>query len=477
MGLSSSHLAYVIYTSGSTGNPKGSLLGHTSLCNLALAQIEGFSVTPESRVLQFASIAFDAATSELCMALIKGATLVVPTNEAIKSPERLTFIVERHQVTHVTLPPVLLPLLPLSQWHSVKTLVVAGDVCALSLANEWSEGRRFINAYGPSEATVCATMGSYINDGSSLCIGKPLQNVQVYILNERQKLLPLGVAGELYIGGIGLSRGYLNRADLTAEKFIANPFYDKNDSASSQRLYKTGDLVRWLPDGNLEFLGRIDHQVKIRGFRIELGEIENALSTHQDVKDAVVVARETLGDKRLIAYVVTETVDPDATSEAAINANHELIESLRHYVSQCLPEYMVPSAFVLLDHLPLTPNGKVDRKALPEVDMAIQQTVYVAPRTETEKILCELWQEVLGVEQVGITDNFFQLGGHSLLATQLVTQINKQFKIEASLKEIFVLKTVAQISQYIVIQMTFNVGLSVNQSHLNESIEAEIWEI
>ena len=251
------------------------------------------------------------------------------------------------------------------------------------------------------------------------------------------------------MSGAGLARGYLNRPELTAEKFIPNPFYDKTNPASSERLYKTGDLVRWLPDGNLEFLGRIDHQVKIRGFRIELGEIENTLSAHGDVNDTVVLAKEsaTSGDKRLIAYVVTDAVDLQDEGERAGSARHELIETLRHHVSQRLPDYMVPSVFVLLDRLPLTPNGKVDRKALPEPDMSAQQALYVAPRTDTEKLLCEIWQEVLGVEQVGITDDFFQLGGHSLLATRLVARIHQGFGVTLPLKTLFSTPRIESLAQ------------------------------
>jgi thioesterase domain-containing protein/acyl carrier protein len=268
--------------------------------------------------------------------------------------------------------------------------------------------------------------------------------------------VPPGVAGELYIGGVGLSRGYLNRPDLTDEKFIANPFYDANDpvlSLCSERLYKTGDLVRWLPDGNLEYLGRIDLQVKVRGFRIELGEIENALNSHAQVNDAVVLAKDgASGDKRLIAYVVPVVSNEDASlvaqdeSEAAIVARHALIEGLRQHLGRTLQDYMVPAAFVLLDSLPLTPNGKIDRKALPEPDAAQQQAAYVAPRNDLEQQLCAVWQEVLGLERVGITDNFFQLGGHSLMAVQLMSRIRQASGVEIPLRTLFVAPTVEMLA-------------------------------
>ena len=434
-GLTSNHLAYVIYTSGSTGNPKGSLLQHTNLCNLTLAQIEGFRITPESRVLQFASIAFDAATSELFTALARGAAVVLLTNQTTKSPDAISSMVQKNQITHATLPPVLLPLLNISHWHSVQTLIVAGDACSESLAREWSKNRLFINAYGPSEATVCSTMGIYTEEQSVLHIGKPINNVQTYVLNDQQMLVPQNAVGELYVGGVGLARGYLNRADLTAEKFIPNPFYNKTNLSSSKRLYKTGDLVRWLPDGNLEFLGRIDHQIKIRGFRIELGEIENTLISHINVKDVVVMAKESnTGDKRLVAYVVTDVVKAadSAENDSSFILHQNLIQSLRQHLIQSLPDYMMPSAFVLLEQFPLTPNGKVDRKVLPEPDISTQQNTYIAPRTEIEKILCEIWQDILGVERVGITDNFFQLGGHSLLIMQVISRLQQRdFSITA----------------------------------------------
>jgi amino acid adenylation domain-containing protein len=475
-GLHAQHLAYVIYTSGSTGNPKASLLSHSGLCNLAMAQGGAFALTPASRVLQFASIAFDAATWEWCMALSHGASIVILSNATAMSPDALSAVVEQYRVTHATLPPVLLPLLKVAQWQSVHTLIVAGDACSGQIARLWSADRTFINAYGPSEATVCATMGRYQADQPCLHIGKPLQNVKVYVLTQGQELVPPGVAGELYIGGVGLSRGYLNRPDLTAEKFIANPFYDANDRSSSERLYKTGDLVRWLADGNLEFLGRIDHQVKIRGFRIELGEIENALTSHPQVSDAVVLARDAAaGDKRLVAYVVTNDADFDTKdeSEAGKRTRQALIDGLRQHLDSRLPDYMVPAMYVLLGRLPLTPNGKVDRKALPEPDVSQQQPDYVAPRTEMEQRLCSLWQELLGVERVGVYDNFFQLGGHSLLATRMATCINQEFGISLRLKELFHAQTVDLLVNAINAHKTVS-GLRFDENETLLSNEREI---
>jgi len=438
LGLHSHHLAYVIYTSGSTGNPKGSLLEHTGLCNLAIAQQKGFGVTPTSRVLQFASMAFDAAISEIAVTLCAGAQLIVVSNTTIKTITELEATIQTLQVTHATLPPALLPLLNPSAWQSVRTLVIAGDTCSIQVANQWAENRTLINAYGPSEATVCATMGQYRYGQECLHIGKPLQNIQVYVLDENLKLLAEGIAGELHIGGVGLSRGYLNRDDLTAQKFIPNPFYDKQNISSSTRLYKTGDLVRWLPDGNLEFLGRIDNQIKIRGFRVELGEIENSLVTHDGIKDAIVLAKTSShDDKFLVGYVLVDNELMQAPHAATI-------ESLRQHLGHSLPDYMIPARFVLLESFPITPNGKIDRKALPEPDMGNQQE-YIPPRTDFEKDLCLIWQHVLEIERVGIFDNFFQLGGHSLKAIKLITKM-QTLGVDILVKELIQSPTIAEIS-------------------------------
>ncbi|MEM9101115.1 MAG: amino acid adenylation domain-containing protein [Pseudomonadota bacterium] len=318
-GLDPENLAYVIYTSGSTGKPKGVMLHHRGLCNLSSAQRDSLGVVAkQSKILQFASIAFDAATWEWCMALTNGACLVLATQETIKTPEYLSQLVESQQITHATLPPALLPLLDFAAWQSVTTLVVAGDTCSRREAEKWSQGRRFINAYGPSETTVCATMGEFSAKQDVLHIGKPIANFQCYVLNQHLLPVPVGASGELYIGGVGLARGYLNREALSSERFINNPFYKVGEFNTSQRLYRSGDRVRSLSDGNLEFLGRADQQVKLRGFRIELGEIQSSLIQNAAVSDAVVIAEATTTkvdtyitkvdreDKRLVAYVVPD---------------------------------------------------------------------------------------------------------------------------------------------------------------------------
>ena len=298
--------------------------------------------------------------------------------------------------------------------------------------------------YGPTECTVDAT-GCLISEKEPH-IGKLLNNVQAYILGGNNELLAQGIYGELHIGGAGLARGYLNRPDLTAKKFISNPFYDKTNPNNSERLYKTGDMVRWLPDGNLEFLGRIDHQVKIRGFRIELGEIENTLASHDDVRDALVLAKKSAsGDTFLVGYLLVDSMHMEANSE---NNPSILIKLLRQHLQKTLPDYMVPSALVLLDRFPLTSNGKLDHKALPDPDMASQREEYIAPCTHIEKIMCEVWQEVLGVARVGVTDNFFQLCGHSLLAMQAISRLQRR-GLSITAKQLFAAPSVAGLAKEI----------------------------
>ncbi|WP_262696519.1 non-ribosomal peptide synthetase, partial [Kordiimonas aquimaris] len=297
LGICSDHLAYVIYTSGSTGKPKGVCVEHKSVGNLYLSQLQHLSLEPGSKVLQFASISFDAALWELTMALSSGAQLCLPNKVTRESGPLLDEFVDTMGVSHATLPPAFLPMLTPSCWQSVKTLVVAGDAALPRSVFDWCKERAFFNAYGPTESTVGSSIYkvpslSSLSDHSTVPIGRPISNTQLYVLSDNLSVLPIGAVGELYIGGAGLARGYLNRPELTAERFISNPF--SNDTGS--RLYRTGDLVRYLPDGNLEFIGRVDHQVKVRGFRIELGEIEASLLDVSDVSDVVVVAREGQAD-------------------------------------------------------------------------------------------------------------------------------------------------------------------------------------
>jgi amino acid adenylation domain-containing protein len=422
------HLAYISYTSGSTGIPKGVQIQHRGLSNLIQAQIEVFSLQPHHRVLQFASLSFDASIFEIVMALATGASLYLAKKASLLPGEPLNQLLRQQAITHVTLPPAVLAVLPSENLPALETIISAGETCSQEIVKRWAKNRRFFNAYGPTEATVWSTVAEIKDVSGHPVIGQAIANTQVYLLDSHLQPVPIGIPGELYIGGEGLARGYLNRPELTAEKFIPHPFGDL-----AQRLYKTGDLARYRPDGNLEFLGRLDEQVKIRGFRIELGEIESFLHQHPAIREAVVVATEdTSQNQQLVAYVVPH---PELTPT---------IFELRNFLKAKLPEYMIPSVFVFLDSLPLTPNGKVDRRLLPAPSNAINPT-FVAPRTVTESKLAAIWAEVLNREPVGIHDNFFEIGGDSLLAVRLVEKIHQQLQ-PLPLSTLFLHPTIAGLA-------------------------------
>jgi amino acid adenylation domain-containing protein len=427
-------LAYVIYTSGSTGRPKGTMLRHGGLCNLATVHRREFEVGPGSKILQFSSLSFDASVWEFVMALLNGATLCLAGRDIIGSGHALVDFIRAEAITTVTLPPSVLSVFPHEQLSELRTIIVAGEKCPGELVEKWGAGRKFFDAYGPTETTVCASMhlcsGRYPQGPP---IGLPIANFQLYVLDANMQPVPVGVPGELHIGGVGLARGYLRRPGVTAERFVPNPF---SESAGS-RLYKSGDLCRQMTDGTVEFLGRVDHQVKVRGFRIELGEIESVLAHYPGIRDSVVLAREdTPGDKKLVAYMVPESDErPDAPD-------------LKSFLKEKLPDYMVPSSYVILDEMPLTPNKKVDRKALPAPDQsrAALETEYVAPRNEVETTLAEITASLLNLERAGVYDNFFDLGGHSLLATQFVSRVRDAFGVEVTLRALFEKPSVAEMA-------------------------------
>ncbi len=453
-------LAYVIYTSGSTGRPKGAMLHHRGLCNLVLAQTRAFRVTPECRVLQFASFSFDASVSETFMALLTGATLVLAPQTVLSSPDDLAALLRDREITTVTLPPSLLKVLSPEGLPALHTIISAGERCTPEAIARWIPGRRVFNAYGPTEATIGPTLGlvaALDEDAVNVPIGRPIANTQIYLLDRAGQPVPVGVAGELYVGGAGVGRGYLNRPDLTAEKFVPDPFAgetrrqgDKEMGGSAlpispsphlpisgSRLYRTGDLARWLPDGRIEYLRRIDDQVKVRGFRIELGEIEATLARHPNLSGVAVMVREDEpGQRRLVAYVVPAG-EPAPT-----------VTELRSFLLESLPEYMAPAAFVTLDALPLTPNGKVDRRALPAPEGARPDlaAAYMAPRTPAEETLTAIWAQVLGVAQVGVHDNFFELGGDSIISIQVIAQA-VQAGLRLAPKDLFLHPTVAELAE------------------------------
>ncbi|MEL6558318.1 MAG: amino acid adenylation domain-containing protein [Bacteroidota bacterium] len=436
--LSANDLAYVIYTSGSTGKPKGVLIEHSSICNTIQGQIELFSLSSEDNCLQFASPSFDASVWEILLTLLSGATLCIIEESEKYEIDYFVKFIEEQNITFSTLPPAFFRLLDVEKIAGIKTLVTAGEAAPVENAQLFAKIGNYFNAYGPTETSICATIFKGTRD-TLVPIGSPIANVTAYVLNESLELVPMGAVGELFVGGSGLARGYLNQEALTAERFVANPF------KSGERLYKTGDLVRWLPDGNLEFTGRKDDQVKIRGYRIELGEVENNLSLLPAIQQCCVLAQEDgNGHNRLFAYVVIEA-----------EGNGELTtdnwkDSLQEQLQQHLPEYMIPQLWVQLDTLPLTNSGKVDKKALPALDgSALSSKEYVAPGTGTEEQLVAIWQELLGVEKVGIYDNFFELGGHSLLATRLVSTIRKKMDVEINIRDVFVKPVLADLGIYL----------------------------
>ncbi|MEV6424329.1 amino acid adenylation domain-containing protein, partial [Streptomyces sp. NPDC051662] len=422
--------AYVIYTSGSTGRPKGVAVSHHGLNSLLTSHIENLAMDTSSRVLQMLSLSFDAAVADVTQALVSGATLVLGPADGRLSGDELADLLTERAATHILLPPPLLATVPEHRATTLRTVMTGGEAFGPELARRWTRGgRRVIDAYGPTEATVTATMSRPLAEGEAPHIGRPVAGTRVYVLDQGLNPVPPGVGGELYIAGAGLARGYVRRAALTAERFVACPF-----GASGERMYRTGDLVRWRRDGNLEFLGRTDDQVKVRGVRVEPGEIRAAVAALPGVMTAEVVVREDRpGDQRLVAYVVPAE---DASPVPA---------ELRADLARTLPGQLVPSAFVVVEALPLTPNGKLDRKALPVPDYTVAGAGR-GPRSPREEILCGLFAEVLGVERVSVDDSFFELGGHSLLATRLVSRIRTVLRGEVGIRTLFDRPTVAGLA-------------------------------
>ena len=444
-GGTAKNLAYVIYTSGSTGRPKGVMITHQAICNRLHWGQEAYPLAAADRVLQLSSFSFDFSIWEFFGPLLVGARLVMTRpGQHLDSAKTIKLIADQKITTVHFVPSVLEIYLEDEGFHacsSLKRVFCGGENLPVQVQERFFSrlDADLYNQYGPTEACIDATFWK-CKQGTFrpyVPIGRPIANAQIYLLDSHLHPVPVGVTGELYIGGVGLARGYLYQPGVTAEHFVPDPFSNEPGS----RLYKTGDLARYLCDGDIEFLGRLDHQVKIRGIRIELEEIENVLREHASVRDAIVVARnQAPGAKQLAAYVV---LDPDTMLTAG---------ELRGFLKQKLPEYMLPSAFVFLDTLPLTPNGKVDRKALPVPDgRRLEQDESVsAPRTPIEEMLADIWAEVLKLEKIGIHDNFFDLGGHSLLATQIVSRIRETLQIELPLRKLFQKPTIAELAELII---------------------------
>jgi amino acid adenylation domain-containing protein len=441
-------LAYVIYTSGSTGTPKGVLIERRAMSNRLHEMRRQYRLTERDRTLQYASVCFDAAAEQIFPTLMAGGRIVLRDEEKW-TPAEILRELERTGVTVAELTPSLwqqlVPRLESGERlpGGFRLMILGGEQVPAAVAARWFKHSDvpLHNTYGPTEATITATSFVLTGERPEIPIGRPIANTEVYVVDERGGLAADGVAGELWIGGVGLARGYLNRPELTEQKFVPHPFRPAETEA---RLYRTGDLVRWLPDGNLEFLGRIDDQVKIRGFRIELGEIEAVLAAHEDVAAVCLLVRESspdAADRQLVAYLVP-----------AAPAGRPESRELRNWCEARLPEHMVPARFVLLDELPLTPNGKVDRAALPAPqDSADRGAAYAdeAPRTEFEAALAEIWTEVLRIERVGLRDDFFELGGHSLLAMQVVNRISLLTGLQLGVREFFGRPTLAALAPYL----------------------------
>lgn len=433
--LNGDSLAYAIYTSGSTGKPKGVRLSHKGLVNLAIATSNQFGISHETRMLQFASFTFDAATWDFAMAMASGAELHMVPETTIANPSAVGRYVQQNLISYCFFTPSLLNSLDVNEFNSVATIAVGGEAISLNLAKTWSVGRKLFNAYGPTENTVVATCQRLTEDMERVTIGTPINNVAGLIMDGDGRLVPNGVMGELCLAGVGVAQGYINRADLTAEKFINGPLAEKLGS----RIYRTGDLVRRLSNGELEFFGRADDQVKVRGYRIELGEIESQLSLAENINECVAIANKSSeGHDRIIAYV---TLSDDQHDKDMI------VNELREFAMGNLPEYMVPAAFVVMDKIPLSASGKVDKKALPDADIsAVAKEGYIAPRNALEEKLCRCWESVLGVSPIGIRDNFFALGGDSILCLQLVSKA-KEAGVVFAVEDIFEYQSIEALAK------------------------------
>ncbi|MCA9926171.1 MAG: amino acid adenylation domain-containing protein, partial [Anaerolineales bacterium] len=438
------NLAYTIYTSGSTGRPKGAMNTHQGIVNRLRWMQDAYQLNADDRVLQKTPFSFDVSVWEFFWPLLTGAQLIVARPGGHLDSAYLRDTINAHNITTIHFVPSMLQIFlgeqNIDSCTGLRRVICSGEALPTDLQDRFFEHLPQVelhNLYGPTEAAIDVTYWP-CRPGQKVPIGRPIDNIQLYILDAEYQPVPIGVAGELHIGGVGVARAYLNRPALTADKFIPNPF----SALPGDRLYKTGDLVRYLPDGNIEFLGRIDFQVKVRGFRVELGEIETRLTEHPDIKEAVVTVHsaDTI-EQRLVAYI-----SPQPTTSSDLTT-----ADLRLYLQDKLPEYMIPSVIVKLEMLPLTPNGKVNRRALPapQITRADLQMAYAAPRSVIEQQIAQIWQELLQVEKVGLYDNFFDLGGHSLLLVQAHRRLQETLAQEIPLVKLLEYPTVQGVAQYL----------------------------
>jgi amino acid adenylation domain-containing protein len=432
------NLAYVIYTSGTTGKPKGVMLNHLGISNLKVMFQNDMNIDERDKIIQFASFSFDASVWETTMALLNGAQLNILSKEIINNHIKFVDYLNNNGITVATLPPVYLNNIDSNEIKTLRLLITAGSAIKKEMLNKWSSKVKYINAYGPTETTICSTKWHYsenVKELDAVPIGKPINNLKVYIVNKNLELLPIGVAGELCVGGEGLARGYLNREELTKEKFVNNPF------SPGTKMYRTGDLAKWLPDGSIEFLGRIDDQVKIRGYRIELAEIENVINGYEKVKECVAVSKNNkLGEKDLVLYYVAEDKgEKIKTSE------------LVAYLSTILPHYMLPQMFIQIDKIPITINGKVDTKVLLELenDSVRVEGEYNEATTELEKAIRNIWFSLLDKNEIDIHDNFFEVGGDSIKLATMINEIQKIYPNKIEITDIFAYPTIYSLAKLI----------------------------
>lgn len=434
-GVRPDHPAYVIYTSGSSGRPKGVVVPHRGACNAGEVEFRLYRTSPRDRVLQFASLNFDASVFELLMWMRGGSTLQLVSADLIRSGPDFAQFLEKKKVTVLPSPPSALAALPVAELPTLRLILVMGEDCPPDLVARWRHVPEFFNCYGPTECSMWM-VGTFLRPDRPVTIGRPIANTQAHLLDRYLRAVPVGVPGELYIGGVCVTRGYLKRPDLTAERFVPDPFSDKPGA----RMYRTGDLAAYTPDGEIQFLGRIDNQIKIRAFRVELSEIEAALAQCPGVKEAVVIVRDDLPAGRgIVGYVISAQQPAPSTTE------------LRKFLSERLPDYMVPAAFVVLDAFPLTQAGKADRRALPapEIERPDLDASFLAPTSPEEKIIAGIWSRVLGLPHIGVNDNFFDLGGHSLLAAQIISRMREAFQLDMPIRYIFEHATIGALGSIV----------------------------